>query len=109
MGNYVENGITFNNVKDIAVSVKGAPYGGKNSYYDRNDTTGNIVNVKTHSFNIIDVDWCGAQLGDNTINTTGQLLAIIKNLQDKVNTLETAFSTLATNVGSLVTLTNSNV
>lgn len=56
--------------------------------------------------NAIDIHWGGANVAGTTVNTTSQLLKIIADLQTKVNQLETAFSTLATNVGQLVTITN---
>ena len=58
------------------------------------------------SVNAVDIDWNGAEVGSSTIDNTGQLLKIIADLQTKVSQLETAFSTLASNVGSLVTITN---
>jgi len=65
---------------------------------------------KTLIVNAVDIDWNGAKpgIGENSdgINTTGELLSLIKELKTKVDQLETAFSTLASNVGALVTITN---
>jgi len=62
------------------------------------------------SVNAVDIAWNGAKPGigepEEGINTTGELLAIIKTLKTRIDQLEAAFSTLATNVGTLVTITN---
>ncbi len=69
------------------------------------DPSGNQTN-KALIINAVDIDWNGAQLNDNTINTTGELLSTISYLQEKVYALENAFDTLAQNVGTLVTIAN---
>ena len=56
--------------------------------------------------NAIDIHWGGADINGTSVNTTAQLLKIIADLQTKVGQLESAFSTLASNVGTLVTITN---
>lgn len=56
--------------------------------------------------NAIDIHWGGADINGTSVDTTAQLLKIIADLQTKVGQLESAFSTLASNVGTLVTITN---
>lgn len=102
---YIDNGIVFNNVKDIqkiAGIGSNLRYSAADYNYDSND---NPIAPK-FLINVIDVDWNGANVNGTTVDTTGQLLKIIADLQTKVSQLETAFSTLASNVGTLVTITN---
>ena len=74
---YTNNGITFGDVK-IPVHytqgiAAGAPYtvDGKTA---GSRVTGEI-DTAIQSFNAIDIDWNGAQLGDKEINTAGELLS----------------------------------
>ena len=76
---YIDNGITFSNVKDLAKWASigtNDRFSGSDYDYDAND---NPVAPK-FLINAIDIDWDGAQVqlnGDSstrTINTTGALL-----------------------------------
>lgn len=44
----------------------------------------------THGINTIDIDWNGAVVGDNTINTTSELLTMIANMYLNQKTTESA-------------------
>lgn len=102
---YTDNGIVFDNVKEIAKYANidsNARYSAADYNYDTSD---NPI-APNFLINVIDVDWNGANVNGTTVDTTGQLLKIIADLQTKVGQLETAFSTLASNVGTLVTITN---
>lgn len=102
---YTDNGIVFNNVKDIQ-KIAGIRSDLRYSAADYNyDTSDNPI-APNFLINVIDVDWNGANVNGTTVDTTGQLLKIIADLQTKVGQLESAFSTLAQNVGALVTITN---
>ena len=63
--------------------------------------------------NAVDIDWDLAIVSMATakdiktsIKNTGELLGVIKMLNNRIDALESAFSTLAQNVGALVTITN---
>ncbi len=66
MSNYIDNNITFNNVKET-VDFGMGPVGiaGQTGVEPE---FGGVINA-------IDIDWNGAQLGDKEINTTGELLS----------------------------------
>ena len=73
-------------------------------YLSTNRSTANSGEYFTT--NAIDIHWGGANINNTQVDTTAQLLKIIADLQTKVKQLESAFSTLAQNVGTLVTITN---
>lgn len=70
--------MTFNNVEDVVVSVKGAPYGGQEGFYEYDDND-DITQVKKLSFNAIDINWNSAQVNGTSINTSGDLLIQLQN------------------------------
>jgi hypothetical protein len=87
MANY--NGIEFNNVKQYGNFVSAGPLRIQGlDGTDLDDGTGII--------NAIDIDWNGAKLpnvslsylqNNNTINTSGDLLALINDMQGQINVL----------------------
>ena len=116
MAQYTENNITFSNVltpnfafKSDGPNVtytKDSDRAFTSNYYESRNTTNADKIGELFTTNAIDIHWGGANINGTTVNTTAQLLKIIKDLQTKVDQLETAFSTLASNVGALVTITN---
>lgn len=115
MEQYTENNITFRNVLTPQASFgsngpkqlyKKSDRTFTSDYLDSRNVTDTDKMYELFSTNAIDIHWGGANINGTTVNTTAQLLKIIANLQTKVDQLETAFSTLATNVGALVTITN---
>lgn len=86
MAKVIQDNITFNNVKTAGVGMGQWPIyllGQQGP-----DSDGGVINA-------VDIDWNGAEVGSSTINTTGQLLK-------KIADLENALSTLAQNVSTLV-------
>ena len=62
------NGIEFNNVKQYGNFVSGGPLRIQGlDGTDPDDGTGII--------NVVDIDWNGASICNQTVNTTGQLLS----------------------------------
>ena len=90
-------GIVFNNVKAGNVSIKSLPLyvKGLTTPLDPDDGTGLI--------NVVNVDWNGAVIpnGDlangtsKTINTTGELLSLINEMQQEIYVLSAAVVALA--------------
>ena len=91
MGELVINNVNFSNINTTqSVGGKGGKYT-RTSFVTNNkiDTT-KITNVMTAVsngntqwsnmafVNAIDIDWNGAQLGDKTLNTTGEVLSRYK-------------------------------
>ncbi len=70
----IQDNITFNNVKTNGVYTDQWPFilTGQTGP----DGDGGIINA-------VDIDWNGAQLGRQTINTTGQLLAYLAEKIDE--------------------------
>lgn len=100
-----QNGVSFNVLKP-SIELGGVPANGTYT-----DATGQANS--NSAINAVDIDWDQAKVSSATakdittsITTTGELLGVIKKLNDRIDTLETAFSTLASNVGALVTITN---
>lgn len=100
-----QNGVSFNVVKP-SINLGGVPANGTYSDANGQAAAGSAINA-------VDIDWDQAKVSTatakditTTITNTGELLGVIKMLNDRINKLETAFSTLATNVGQLVTITN---
>jgi len=70
---YINSNITFNNVKDKGVKLSAGPL-------LINGLTGTDPDDGTGIVNAIDIDWNGAEVGENIIiNTTGELLNWIKS------------------------------
>lgn len=81
---YIDKEIKFNNVKGTGINLNtGLPIFSRKY---KKDNDGNIIFNKP-IINAIDIDWNAAQLQNNEINTTGDLLNIIKDLQNKINIL----------------------
>lgn len=74
---YTDNGIIFGDIKTIGHKTGG--FAGKANYTvdgsNANSLKGGEIDTAIQSFNAIDIDWNGAQLGDKEINTTGELLS----------------------------------
>ena len=123
MATLTQSNVTFTLNADVV-----SPFGGKytndmnfdadTGRYNVNQTKLNSLGVGK-SVNAVEIDWNSAKLGigeDNStgITTTGELLTLVKKytdtkiakLQNRVDALEAALSTLAQNVGSLVTIAN---
>lgn len=117
MATLKQNNVTFTLNADVV-----SPFGGKytnDTNYDGSTGLYNVNQTKLNnagvgkSVNAVEIDWNSGKVSAATakdittsITTTGELLGVIKKLNDRIDTLETAFSTLATNVGQLVTITN---
>ena len=123
MATLTQSNVTFTLNADVV-----SPFGGKytnDMNFDADTGRYNVDQTKLNSLgvgksvNAVEIDWNGAKLGigeDNStgITTTGELLKLIKEytdtkiakLQNRVDALEAALSTLAQNVGSLVTIAN---
>lgn len=64
-------------------------------------------NIQVKPFiHAVEIDWDGAVVNGTPVNTTGQLLKRIGDLEAKSAALESALITLAQNVGQLVTISN---
>lgn len=99
MADIIQNGITFT----IDAETAGKAGAGKYTHSDNLDPNGAINTNKISkkgsvvSVNGIDIDWNSATLshvnqpgvldGTNQVNTTGQLLALINDLQNQINAL----------------------
>lgn len=74
---YTDNGIIFGDIKTIGHKTGG--FAGKANYTvdgsNANSLKGGEIDTAIQSFNAIDIDWNGAQLGDKEIDTTGELLS----------------------------------
>ena len=64
MAQFNQNGINFNNYKTIGWELNGNPL---RLPIQGPDEDGGIINA-------VDIDWNGAQVDNNTINTTGEIL-----------------------------------
>ena len=89
-----QNGINFNNIN---VGEKVFSTGGKYSHVDNTwDGVYDPADIYM-SVNAVEIDWQGATLShvnqpnvldaSNQVNTTGQLLALINDLQNQINAL----------------------
>ena len=79
MSNYIDNNITFNNVKEATI-----PVGGVVAVRDAQGVDpeyGGVVNA-------VDIDWNDANLGSYIITTTGQLLSYMSAISQKITNLE---------------------
>lgn len=90
MATVVQGSIKFKNVKTAGIPISQWPIYLRGQ--QGTDSDGGVINA-------VDIDWNGAEVNGSTINTTGELLK-------KIADLENAFSTLANNVGTLVTIAN---
>ena len=74
---YTDNGIILGDIKTIGHKTGG--FAGKANYTvdgsNANSLKGGEIDTAIQSFNAIDIDWNGVQLGDKEINTTGELLS----------------------------------
>ena len=82
MANFIQNGITFTSYKDRGGQTIGANPIRVNGLQGVDSEDGGIINV-------VDIDWNGAQVNGATIDTTGQLLNIIAELQNRLDAAET--------------------
>lgn len=103
--NVVQNGVSFNVVKP-AHDFGGIGSNGLYTDAEGQATAGSAVNAVDIDWDLAIVSMATAKDITTSIKNTGELLGVIKMLNDRIDTLETAFSTLAQNVGSLVTITN---
>lgn len=87
MATLSQNNITFNNVKSYTTLVNGNI--GVTNAQGVDPVWGGVINA-------IDIDWNGAKLpnvslsylqNNNTINTSGDLLALINDMQGQINVL----------------------
>lgn len=75
------NNITFSNVTDPGLVFGGSPIAYNGAYPTSGDTV-TFSNDNHLMVNAIDIDWNGAEIGNNvTINTTGDLIAWIKGIE----------------------------
>jgi hypothetical protein len=90
MATIVQNSITFNVNSDTVFSKNGKYTHGSNTDGNKFDAEyfAENPNDLAKSFNAIEIDWNGAQLGSTTINTTGQLLSYITTLSNRIAALE---------------------
>ena len=96
MANFVQNGINFTISNNLQSGEKLHNIKGKlqSGMYPFGDYEGNDA---SKLINAVEIDWNGAQLSyvslpnvldnGNTINTTGQLLALINDLQEQINAI----------------------
>lgn len=96
MANFVQNGINFTISNNLQSGEKLHNIKGKlqSGMYPFGDYEGNDASKLINS---VEIDWNGAQLSyvslpnvldnGNTINTTGQLLALINDLQEQINAI----------------------
>lgn len=75
---YTENSIQFNSVKSPDTLFNQGPIGIKGKHSVNGDTITNIDRSKP-LINAVDIDWNGADLDGQEINTTAQLLAYIRD------------------------------
>ena len=87
---YTDNGIIFGDIKTIGHKTGG--FAGKANYTvdgsNANSLKGGELDNAIPSFNCVDIDWNGAQLGELIINTTGQLLSYMSTISQKITNLE---------------------
>lgn len=102
MVKYIDNNsnITFNNVSKIGTYLSSVPISKKNNYTFNEDES-EILSINSKVFNAVDIDWNNAALNaakpseptegfpNGTVNTTGELLKNIANLQAQVDLLTT--------------------
>ncbi len=92
---YTDNGIIFEDIKTIGHKTGG--FAGKTNYTvdgsNANSLKGGEIDTAIPTFNCVDIDWNGAQIADTTVSTTGQLLNIINELNNKVNLLSAKVGT----------------
>ena len=93
--NLTQNGVSFNTVSEISARPSTLPFGPK-MYEDANEQA-----TSKKLINCVDMDWNGAALDaakpseptegfpNSTVNTTGELLKNIANLQAQVDLLTT--------------------
>ena len=89
MATITQNNINFTNVQ--ASNIYAA--GGKFSLSANDDGTGKFDTTLTgdeisKSLNAVEIDWNGAQVNNITLNNTGQLISIIKDLHSRISVLE---------------------
>ena len=80
-------GIEYNNIKNSDA------YSGGATIYSNADNLkrtkyNNTLSSYASSLNAIDIDWCGAVINNTSLNTTSDLLALIKVLIQRIVTLE---------------------
>lgn len=109
------DGITFSNINlaDGYTTIDKKKFAHKNSQYDPNGG-----NNTDKIFNVVDIDWNGAQLvlpqilgGNRTINTTGELLKLIVEIANKLSNpepVEIPVITLNPNTTQTIRITTSN-
>ena len=93
MGSFIQNNINFNNINADTVYKRSGKYTHMSNADGNKFDTSIVESELTPSFNAIEIDWNGAQLnlpeafgGTQTISTTGQLLSVIQQLANAINT-----------------------
>ena len=81
MANYQDSNILFSNITRPSFSTSGRI--AKSDYTLEGE---NIINTDGPVINAIDIDWNGAQLDDQTLNTTGEVLSRLNDTYTKSDT-----------------------
>jgi len=80
-------GINYNNIKNSDAYSGGATiYANADNL--RRSKYMNDSESYYPSLNVIDIDWCGAEINNTSLNTTSDLLALINVLIRRITTLE---------------------
>lgn len=100
MATLIQNGIDFTIDSELVGNLGSGKYSHASNLDGENNINADKISKKGSSFpsiNCIDIDWNSAQLSyvslpnvldnGNTINTTGQLLALINDLQEQINAI----------------------
>ena len=86
--------ISFNNIPAGGKGTKGSAFWNHSVNVDVWKDNGDGTKWKP-AVNAVDIDWNGAELGSSTINTTGELLALIKSMADRIEQLENGMLTIS--------------
>ena len=96
MATIVQDNINFTVNSDTVFSKNGKYTHGSNIDGNKFDAEyfAENPNDLAKSFNAIEIDWNGAQLGELIINTTGQLLSYMSSISQKIENIENALINL---------------
>ena len=88
---YTDSNISFNNVSKVGAAFGALGNGGLYNVTAAEGKNPDFVltddKIPSKAINAIDIDWNGAQVNGDTINTTGELLAKIADLETLVRGL----------------------